>query len=163
MSQPWWTIDITDNEDVLFTRLVALVHLHVTTLIELGVTSSRKNRSDSNRHETSLCGQLLSPLLIPHSQSHAVAIILELSDLRIGQAVYSELLVRFLQRLADFAIFNGKNRWLHLDESDLCAEGLVDVGKFHSDRSGTDDQHRLGLLLKSHCMLRRKHGLAIKR
>ena len=69
----------------------------------------------------------------------------------------------FLGSGRDVLIFDRHDVVLHFDHVDFRSKGVVEVCELHTDGSGTNDHHFLGLLWKSHSLEGRDHDLSVVR
>ena len=82
-----------------------------------------------------------------------------LTPLSVASSLSVRVLVRMLmprflkmasRRGGDFFILDGEDAVHHFDEGDFGAELAVDVGEFHADGAGADDDQFFGDFLEDH-------------
>src|SRR5690625_321783 len=165
--QPGGSRHITDRIDVLCSRLVggpvdldgASVVLH-TGLVQTQILNIT-HHTDSREYQIRL--NLFATFRSLDGHLHTLALLLHLLYRALGVDGEPFLLVDLAELLADILIFNRYQCLLKLYNGDLCAEGVVEVGRLNTDSTCTDHDHLLRLLVELDRLLIANHGLSVDR
>ena len=119
-------------------------------------------RRAAGRHEHDVDLELL--LLAPGFDGHRDGVLADLHvrDLRAGEDVDLPLLEGALDLLRAVRILDGEDVRHHLDQRDLRAERVEDVGELAADGAGADDGDRLRRLLEHQRLVRRDDRLLVE-
>jgi len=147
VGEPRRADDVADGVDSGKARLVALVGLQETfEQVELQVRAqqSLEARLHSHGHQHLLEAVSAFRRASLEGGGGAVLANLDAGDASACQHLDAVALELAPQQLGAVVVFDGKDARSELDQRHLSSEGVVEVGEFHPDGPGPDDQDGLG-------------------
>ncbi len=164
MGQPGRADDVARGVDALDGRLVAVVHLHVAAVeLHLGAASEHAVEigHDADGGEQHLGLDLGLLVAFDEVDLHRVFAHAEVFALRVHVDLDALLVEGALEGLGDLLVLDREDVGQHLDERDLRAERVEEVGELDADGAGADDHDRLGLLAVGQGLARGHHAHAV--
>jgi hypothetical protein len=164
VGQPGRPDDVAGREDALDGALVVVVHLHVAALeFELGAASEQALGvgGDADGGEQHVGLDLHALVALDEVNFHAVFADAEVFALGVHVNLDALLLEGAMHGLGGVLVLDREHVGQHLDESDLGAEGVEEVGELHADGAGADDGDGLGLDLEVERLAGGHHADAI--
>ena len=159
MGEPRRSCDVPNRVNTGKGSFITIVNFNPTSVSELWLLASRKNGRYSDGDQAAISGDFLTTAAVLDGDSDRASVVTGPGDLGIGEAIDASFAVALCDGIADIIIFDWKEVGHHFNNGDLSTKGIVNITKFYSDCTSSDDDHRFGLLFKSHRFLGGNHSV----